>query len=78
MHSVLDEDGGGALYPDREVPSSCSCLSIYDLEHERNQKLPKDVLFLNHLAVQCSPYTFSQFSFMFTVHIFIPINANLV
>ncbi len=44
--------GGGALYPDREVPRSCSCLSIYDLKHEINQKLPKDVLFLNHRALQ--------------------------
>ncbi len=38
---MLDEEGGGALFPDREVPRSCSCLSIYDLEHESNQNSPK-------------------------------------
>jgi len=38
---------GGAFYPDREVPSSCGCLSLYDLEHESNQNFPKDVLFFN-------------------------------
>ncbi len=40
-HGEMDEEGGGALYPDREVPRSCSCLSIYDLEHESNQNSPK-------------------------------------
>ncbi len=37
--SVLDEEGGGSSYTDREVPRSCS-LSIYDLEHESNQNSP--------------------------------------
>ncbi len=37
----MDEEEGGALCPDREVPRSRSCLSIYDLEHESNQNSPK-------------------------------------
>ncbi len=41
LSAVASRGGGRALYPDREVPRSCSCLSIYDLEHESNQNSPK-------------------------------------
>ncbi len=35
-HALCWMRRGRCLYPDREVPRPCSCLSIYDLVHESN------------------------------------------
>ncbi len=41
---------GRSLYPDREVPHPCSC--AFMTWYMKVTKLPKDVLFLNHLSLQ--------------------------